>query len=270
MEFKFTIEDFLNDFGGGFIFLFGLAATNDREKLSNISFLIRYKESNLLNGIFVLIAIYIIGLALSAITNFLEQDLYLFFEKLIRKTYTKETDKLEENEKRKKKLINALINKPLFILLRCTLYLFFRRWASIETMMRLKRTYEKLEREKQKSPGKYADFCDRHKGLLLFVDKNVEEIFAMEEMLKKGSSTFGMHYWYKSQFWQIGSNAVFFIYILNLFVFKSALFLSINTIIYLAVFFLGKSMSPMYVKMYLRQMSREYNTLEKLKKESNG
>jgi Uncharacterized protein containing TOPRIM domain, potential nuclease len=325
MNFKFTVEDFLNDFGAGFVFLFGLAITNHEKLLSNIISLLEgfndKDNSFILNGIFILIMVYITGLALSAITNFMEQDFYLYIDGLIRKTHRKEPKYFTD------KMINTLINKPLFFIKKFTFFLFFRKWASIETMMRIKREFselgakkqnfsqkheellkkyedlknsadkkpaeiksmekelKKLESKKNRYSEKYAEYCKRHEGLQYITEKTVEEIFAIEKTLKKESSTFGMLYWYKSQFWQISSNAVFFIYIFNLFLFRSINFLiffpvnfscikiipffSKSTIIYLAAFFLCKLMSPMYIKMYLRQIFRENNALEKIKKENS-
>jgi hypothetical protein len=307
MNFKFTVEDFLNDFGAGFVFLFGLLVTNHEKLLSKIILVFKDNENSLfLNSIFLLILVYTIGLTLSAITNFLEQDFYLLIDGLIRKTYKKERKYLKD------KIKHILINIPLFYINRCTFYLFFRRWATIETMMRIRvkfkklearkhklsekyeellriygelkndadkksadkksaeRELKKLEAKKENSAERYAEFCRKHEALHYIIDKSIEEIYSIEKTLKKESSTFGMLYWYKSQFWQISSNAVFFIFIINLFVFKSVDFISKSAIIYLASFFLFKLMSPMYIKMYLRQMFRENIALEKIKKENSG
>jgi hypothetical protein len=186
----------------------------------------------------------------STITNFIEQDLYTTIDELIRKTYFKNP------ENRTQKIITIFINKPLHFIKYITIFIFFRRWAAIETVIRLNKKFKKL-REKGKAVTK---------GLKFVEGKDTEDIFTIEKVLNRKLGSFGMHYWYKSQFWQMFSNAIFFIYIINVFIFNSINVLSITTVIYLFIFFSGKVMSPMYVKMYLRQMSREQNALAQIEK----
>jgi hypothetical protein len=118
--------------------------------------------------------------------------------------------------------------------------------------MRLSRKLKKLENEGLPLP----------EGLEYVAGKTKEEIFTMEKKLNKELGSVGMHYWFKSQFWQLCSNAIFFVFIFNLVVLKNITLISASTIVYLCFFFMGKFMSPMYVKMYLRQISRENNALK--------
>jgi hypothetical protein len=119
MNFKFTIDDFLNDFAAGFIFLFGLVITNYKILLPKIEYLSHIKDFNIFYSICVLIMVYIIGLAISAISNFLDQDFYLLIDGLIRKTYKKNAEKFSYI------LINIFINKPLFFIKKITFDLCF-------------------------------------------------------------------------------------------------------------------------------------------------
>jgi hypothetical protein len=308
MDFKFTIGDFLNDFGSGFVLLSGLVITNYKKVLPELEKLTNFNEFNFFNIPLMIIFIYIVGLALSALTNFLEQDFYLFFDRLIKKTYKKEPKNTKE------KIIN-IINKPLNCIKTVTLFYFFRKWASLETIMKMRNGFNYFEKERKplneknmilhkkyrivnnivkkyiikvriiftikKLRGlreKYKDHCVRHSGMQFVQWKSNEEIYQLEKIGKEVNSSFDKHYWYKSQFWQISSNAVLIIYILNLFVFKSidfykvheinlshweffVPFFSVSTIVYLSIFFLGKSMSPMYIKMWLRQISREMSAI---------
>jgi hypothetical protein len=306
MNFTFTIEDFLNYFGSGFVLLFGIMLTNYEGMLQVIPLL---NDMTIWSSLSFVILAYIIGLTLSAVTNFLEQDFYLFIDNLIRKTYKKERKSFKD------KMIHCLVNWPLNKLKLITLFLFFRKWASIETQMyirtkfktleekkneasvryeellavyekresnadekSLKKELKKLKAKKDISSAKYNEYCRRHEGLQILRQKSIEEIYTIEKMLKKDNKKFGYLYWYTSQFWQISSNAVLAIFLINIFYFKSVSvytlyainlprleyipFLSISAIVYLMIFFLGKCMSPMYIKMYIRQLSREYKALE--------
>ncbi|GHV07227.1 hypothetical protein FACS189485_17200 [Spirochaetia bacterium] len=243
MNFKFTIDDFLNDFGAGFILIVGLLFTNFDIVLTKIEYLNYIKDFGTLIVFFLFIFIYITGLAVSAISNFIDQDLYLFIDGLIRKTYTKEP------KGKIKKIVNILINKPLYFLKMATFSLFFRRWSVIETILRLQKKFKKL-----KNKGKEDEIPP---GLKFILDKTTEDIFQIEKKLRKELGVFDRHYYFKAQFWQIFSNSVLFVYIFNIFIFKNITFVTKNTLIYLFIFFLGKIMSPLYAKMYLRQMSRE-------------
>jgi hypothetical protein len=305
MDFKFSIGDFLNDFGSGFVLLSGIVITNYNKVSSLLGELTNSKELHFLNIPLMIIFIYIVGLALSAITNFLEQDFYIFFDVLIRKTYKEEPKNFKE-----KVIYNIIINKPLYLIKLVTLYIFFRKWSSLETIMKIRNEFESFGKEIKKLNekntmlykeyktnnnaikryinkirikyiimklqslrGMYKKYCKRRNGLLFVQWKTDEQIYQLEKKCKEKNSSFDKHYWYKSQFWQISSNAILLIYIFNLFVFKSIdfyslyainlphldflPFFSVSTIIYLSIFFLGKRMSPLYIQMWLHQISRE-------------
>jgi hypothetical protein len=235
MNFKFTIDDFLNDFGAGFVFTMGLIFTNlDKVLLIINKYLPLIQNFSTSVVIFFSISMYIIGLGVSAFSNFIDQDFYLLVDGAIRKIKIK------------------VLNKPLYFLKLATFHLFFRRWSVIETIIRLRKKFVKLKEKKQE---KYIPA-----GLKFVLDRTPEDIFSIEKKLRREVGQFDRHYYFKSQFWQIFSNAVLFVYFFNIFVFTSIRFFSVSTLLYLVIFFSGKLMSPMYAKMYLRQMSREIST----------
>jgi hypothetical protein len=247
MNFKFTIDDFFNDFGAGFIFIIGFVFTNfDKFILLIQDYVDPIQNFNASVVIFLFIFIYIIGLAVSAISNFIDQDLYLLIDKTIRKTIK----------------IKA-INKPLYFLKLATFYLFFRRWSVTETIIRLGKKFEKLEKKRKEEiilSGEKSKVEAIPPGLKFILNKTPEDIFEIEKKLRRDVGQFDRHYYFKTQFWQTFSNAILFVYLFNIFVLTSTNFFSLNTGIYFVIFFAGKIMSPMYTKMYLRQMSREIAT----------
>jgi hypothetical protein len=237
MNFKFTIDDFLNDFGAGFVFIVGLVLTNFDKILPLTKEYLEYIQYfSAFVVIFSFIFIYIIGLAISAISNFIDQDFYLFIDKAIRKS-----------------MEIKIVNKPLYFLKLATIHLFFRRWSVVETIERLRKKFKKL-----KEKGREKEIPD---GLKFILDKTTEDIFKIEKKLRKEVGLFDRHYYFKSQFWQTFSNTIFFMYFFNVFAFTGIDFFSVSTLIYLVIFFSGKLMSPMYAKMYLRQMSREIQNI---------
>ena len=151
MGFKLTIEEFLNGFAGGLVFLFGLSITNYRMLLQEFEIVFQNRDFNISDSIIIIFVIYIFGLAISAITNFLEQDFYLFFDRLIRKTY-------KANAKTKSdKAINIFINKPLFYIKQITIFAFFRYWSTPETISQLSNKFKKLELKEQELIKKYEE-----------------------------------------------------------------------------------------------------------------
>lgn len=247
---KFTMEQFFNDFGSGFVLLSGLAFTNRNSIFNNEMYFSFIANLNIIDSVLILIMVLIVGLVLSAISNFIDQDLYNNIDAIIRKTYFKKPVTATQ------KFITIFINKPLFFIKYITIFTFFRRWTYIETVMLLNKKISKLRKKGKKLP----------RGLEFVEGKDTEEIFIIEKMLNRKIGSFGMHYWYKSQFWQMFGNAIFSIFILNLLAFKSIDFISLTTIIYAGIFFLSKSMSPMYSRMYLRQISREVIAIKQLEK----
>jgi len=228
MNLNFTLDDFLNDFASGFVFVFLLIITNEAQ-LTNYAFIKIFIDLGAFSIFLLFIPTFIIGLILGAITNYLEQDFYMFFDKLIRKIKIK------------------VINKPIYWLKMATIHLFFRRWAVIETIGVLSKKKEEVLSD----------------SLKFVAGKTPEEIYIIEKKLKReGAAPIGMHYWFKAQFCQICGNAILFVLILNIALFNSINIFSIHTIIYLFIIFAIKSMSPMFAKMFLRQLSREINALK--------
>jgi len=261
MNFKFTIEDFLSDFGAGFVFIFGLGITNFGLFIPVIDLMVKYKDYNVGIGILLFIIIYIFGLAISAITNFINQDIYAFIHKLIKNINMEKPNLHQKTEKYKLHyliyfIIHYVINKLLFFLKNLTLLLFFRYWSSTETIIRLRRKIRMLDENKNVMPGGLE-------YLLNFSEKTVlEGVYTMGKKYSKELNSTKMHYWFKSQFWELFSSSIFFLFIVNTFIINNNITL-LSAIIYIVVFFTGKFLGRMYVKMYLKEISRESNIRKK-------
>ena len=164
----------------------------------------------------IIISIYIIGISISSISFYVTGDLY---------------DKISCLNKKYKtfKISTCIIYK--------VLYYVFRKWSPVETM-------EKLV-SKRELQGKLKHINDSG------------DVFLIAEILsiKQGSDV--LRPFFKSQFYQLFSNVVFYIFVINnIIVFRSMAYFSLNNFIYVlfcvpiyvALFFIGKGLSSVFVK----------------------
>jgi hypothetical protein len=225
MSLNFTIDDFLNDFAAGFVFILALIYSNF-EKFHAFMKIFNEYTTIPTSLIFVFLT-YILGIAISSFFYFIDWVIFKKIDNTFKKKYT-----------------NPII-KAVILSLLCipwaTLYILFRRWSVIDTFRRLI--------DKAKMPGTLRHF------------KTPEQVMIIAEKLNTKLGSGVMRFFYKAQFWQYVTNAILSILLIDFFVFKSPFLLSQSIIVLLVVYIIGKFMSPMHAYNFALEISRIMLTL---------
>ena len=152
MKFDFTIDDFLNDFSAGFVFIFGIFVTNYKsivchlKELKFFEFIEDY--SAFFNFFVIFVSIYIIGLAISSVSYFIV-ELYDIIDEYI------------------KNQIKNKVSKTVCRILFSIIFFIFGRYTVIGTISRLS------EIKDEKLP----------EGLRYLSGKTKEDIFRLEKRI---------------------------------------------------------------------------------------
>ncbi|MCL2721321.1 MAG: hypothetical protein FWD47_08285 [Treponema sp.] len=182
--------------------------------------------------LFIFILMYIIGIVISSIGYFIDFSLYVNIDSIIRKIRIKP------------------INKVFYWIKMSTLYFFFRRWTVVETFLRLVKN-KKLPEEISHLIT-YNDFS-------ILVDK----------ILGK-SQNFIQIYFYKSQFFQGCANSILFVFLSNLIILKHGQISLMECIIYIAIFFIFKMLSPVLGRIYILDIARKATSLGLIEKDKSN